>query len=543
VVKLFSFLFLIVGLSLQSQILTLTTTSKSTVWSPNNVTKTGQPLTWKAIATGMTDQIIITNGAPTFDLSVSRTSPVTITATSPDGANGFTELSINSLNITSLTVTNAIFLTSLSCTDNQLKNLDVTSNIELIELFCHSNQLSDLDLTKNKQLSIIACFFNKISVLDLSQNIFLSKLACSNNLLMELDLSNNTYLLSLECDVNNLEDLNIKNGNNTNIEIFKTTNNTNLSCIQVDDVNYSNTNWTEIDSWTSFNIDCTFTNGAPIANDDDYNNLENTTLTVEAIGVLSNDTDPNGDVLVAILETNVDNGVLVLNSDGSFNYSPNLNFYGTDKFTYKANDGEFDSNTATVNIEVVLVNEPPISNENSYQVKENTILEVNISEGVLSNDNDPDEDVLTAVLVSDVNNGILDLNDDGSFLYSPNQNYFGLDSFFYKAFDGIAYSNESQVFIDVQAFFNIITPNGFTPNNDGINDRFKPEYKGMDTVILTIYDTWGNLIYFEKGLHLEGWDGSIENTNAENGNYLYSISAFPVEGEKIELKGLFTLIK
>lgn len=540
-VKYLSLILFIVSYSLQSQILTLTTSSKNSAWTPTKVVKTGQPLSWKATATGMTTQTA--TGIPVFDLSLPRTSPVTITATSNDGTNSFTELAINSLNIMSLIITNAESLTSLSCTDNQLKSLDITNNTKLTKLLCHSNQLAELVVNKNTELTNLACFFNSITVLDLSQNTLLSKLSCSNNQLKDLDLSKNNNLTSLECDMNLLENLNVQNGNNTIIESFKTTENTNLLCIQVDDVNYSAANWKDIDSWTNFNVDCTFTNEIPKANDDQYETPENTTLIIDAIGVLINDIDPDGDKLTAILEANTSNGILNFNSDGSFTYSPNQNFYGSDFFTYKANDGEFDSNIATVSIDVILVNEPPVSKDNSYQLKENTILDINENEGVLSNDTDPDGDLLTADLVSDVNNGSLILNANGSFTYTPHQDFLGSDSFVYQAFDGFAYSNESIVKIDVIPKFDIIVPNAFTPNNDNINDFFKPVYKGMNNVLLAIYDTWSNLIYYEESNLLIGWDGNINGKNAENGNYLYKISAYPIEGEKIELNGLFTLIK
>ncbi len=542
-VKYLFLILFIVSYSLQSQILTITTTSKSSVWTPAKVVKTGQPLTWKATATGMIDQVITTLGLPIFDFSVSRSSDVTIIVTSSDGVDGFKEITVNSLNINTIQIQNAKALTELSCTDNQLTELDLKNNQSLRNLFCHSNQLKDLNISHNKLLLILACFNNQIQELNVTNNTQLTSLSCSNNLLTNLDLTDNTQLISLECDYNKLEDLNVKNGNNTIIQKFSTTNNTNLYCIQVDDVNYSVINWKDIDSWTNFNIDCTFTNEPPEANDDQFEILENTILTIDAIGILSNDIDPDGDALSAIHETDVNNGILVLNSDGSFTYTPNQDFYGLDQFTYKANDGEFDSNIATVNIEVILENEPPISNDNFYKIKENAILDINENEGVLSNDIDPDGDVLTAELRSDASNGTLILNANGSFIYTSHQDFFGSDSFTYRAFDGIEYSNESSVLIDVQAIFDIIVPNAFTPNNDGINERFKPEYKGMEKILIAIYDTWGNLVYFEEGSEIIGWDGLVKGRNTENGNYHYVIYAFPLEGEKIELNGLFALIK
>jgi hypothetical protein len=79
----------------------------------------------------------------------------------------------------------------------------------------------------------------------------------------------------------------------------------------------------------------------------------------QGIGVLSNDSDGNGDVLTAVLNSTTSNGTLVLNANGSFTYTPNANFNGTDTFTYYANDGSVNSNLATVTITVASVNDAP----------------------------------------------------------------------------------------------------------------------------------------------------------------------------------------
>ena len=60
------------------------------------------------------------------------------------------------------------------------------------------------------------------------------------------------------------------------------------------------------------------------------------------------------------------NGTLTLNADGSFTYTPNANFNGTDSFTYQANDGTADSNVATVTITVNAVNDAPVASDDSY---------------------------------------------------------------------------------------------------------------------------------------------------------------------------------
>jgi VCBS repeat-containing protein len=93
-------------------------------------------------------------------------------------------------------------------------------------------------------------------------------------------------------------------------------------------------------------------NDAPVASDDAYGVVEDGSLTIPAPGVLVNDDDVDGDPLSATLVTGVDNGTLTLNADGSFTYTPDADFFGTDSFSYVANDGTLNSATATVTITV-----------------------------------------------------------------------------------------------------------------------------------------------------------------------------------------------
>jgi len=93
-------------------------------------------------------------------------------------------------------------------------------------------------------------------------------------------------------------------------------------------------------------------NRPPVAVDDSYSVAAGGSLYVGAPGVLANDSDPDGDPLTAIQVSGPSNGTVTLNADGSFSYTPNPSFSGTDSFTYKANDGALNSNIATVTITV-----------------------------------------------------------------------------------------------------------------------------------------------------------------------------------------------
>ena len=108
-------------------------------------------------------------------------------------------------------------------------------------------------------------------------------------------------------------------------------------------------------------------NTPPTADDDSASTPEDTLLSVTApAGILSNDSDVDGDSLTAILDTTTANGILSLNTDGSFSYTPNANFFGTDSFTYFANDGLANSTAATVTTTVNPINDPPVAVADNY---------------------------------------------------------------------------------------------------------------------------------------------------------------------------------
>jgi VCBS repeat-containing protein len=103
-------------------------------------------------------------------------------------------------------------------------------------------------------------------------------------------------------------------------------------------------------------LNTTVTNRAPAATDDAYTTAEDTPLSVAAPGVLGNDSDPDGDGLTAVLVSRPAHGTLTLNANGSFSYAPDADYNGPDSFTYKANDGRLESNTATVTLTVTAFN-------------------------------------------------------------------------------------------------------------------------------------------------------------------------------------------
>jgi gliding motility-associated-like protein len=89
----------------------------------------------------------------------------------------------------------------------------------------------------------------------------------------------------------------------------------------------------------------------------------------------------------------------------------------------------------------------------------------------------------------------------------------------------------------------LVVPTAFTPNNDKLNDTFRPVTKALKNVRLEVYDSWGSLIYSETGEVLRGWDAKIKGSNAENGNYFCVVSAETFYGTILTEKHPFVIIK
>ncbi|MBO3118030.1 PKD domain-containing protein [Winogradskyella sp. DF17] len=97
--------------------------------------------------------------------------------------------------------------------------------------------------------------------------------------------------------------------------------------------------------------------------------------------------------------------------------------------------------------------------------------------------------------------------------------------------------------LTIEEGYKLIMPDAFTPNSDGLNDFFGPEHIGLNRLELNIFDTWGSLIYSESGDNIKGWDGTINDESAENGNYYYTFKAATFYDETIVKEGAFVFIK
>jgi hypothetical protein len=168
-----------------------------------------------------------------------------------------------------------------------------------------------------------------------------------------------------------------------------------------------------------------------VAQDDSYTTPEDTALVVlAASGILTNDSDVDGDVLTTILVAGPTNGTLVLTNDGSFVYTPTNNYNGSDSFTYQADDSMTNSETATVQITVTTVNDLPVAVGDDATIAAG----VPTSISVLVNDSDVDADGLTITDASTTNGTVSIIGTN--LLYTASTNSHGTNVMAYVITDG-----------------------------------------------------------------------------------------------------------
>ena len=131
-----------------------------------------------------------------------------------------------------------------------------TANISSVtDLSVGGRNIADLTGIEDfTALTILGVVGNQLTSLDVSNNTALTSLGCNQNQLTSLDVTNNTALFYLDCEDNQLTSLDARNVNNEGInnDTFWARNNPNLTCIYVDDADYSNANWLRIDPASTF---------------------------------------------------------------------------------------------------------------------------------------------------------------------------------------------------------------------------------------------------------------------------------------------------
>jgi outer membrane protein OmpA-like peptidoglycan-associated protein len=175
-----------------------------------------------------------------------------------------------------------------------------------------------------------------------------------------------------------------------------------------------------------------YLNHPPVAQDDaatvDQNSIGN------AIVVLANDSDPDGDTVEVTAVTPPAHGSATSGSSG-VEYTPATGYLGDDSFTYTIGDGRGGSATATVHVTVVTPNHPPVAGPMSVRVLKGDSIDI----PVLQVASDPDGDPLSVISVTHTGplpDNIVSINPDFTVHYESVHGWFGQDYFEYTVSDG-----------------------------------------------------------------------------------------------------------
>jgi gliding motility-associated-like protein len=213
-------------------------------------------------------------------------------------------------------------------------------------------------------------------------------------------------------------------------------------------------------------VSLTASNCAPIAVDDSYNTNQNTTL--NGVSLTNNDDNTDGPSLTisTIAVSGPSNGNLTINIDGTFIYTPNNGFFGSDQFEYLVCDGAIPNlcDTALVIITVNQVNQLPNINNEILTTNLNTAVNGNI----LANDSDPDGTlgVTTVPLINPLNGSFL-TDTSGNFTYTPNIGFIGNDTIVVLVCDNNNSCENDTIFISVvNNNAPIVSNESFTTNED-----------------------------------------------------------------------------
>ena len=176
-------------------------------------------------------------------------------------------------------------------------------------------------------------------------------------------------------------------------------------------------------------------------------------------------TDPDGDSLTFSKTTSPIHGSAIVHTDGTFTYTPNASYVGNDNFRVTVSDGNGGTNTITVSVTVTPVNHVPVAcDDNTESTRENIPLNGNVS---INDITSKDGNNLWSIKTNP-GNGIVIVNSDGTYIYTPNANFYGKDKFRYAICDRDGDTSEANVTISVIAMPQVIKTSGIPKRrNDG----------------------------------------------------------------------------
>ena len=185
-------------------------------------------------------------------------------------------------------------------------------------------------------------------------------------------------------------------------------------------------------------------NDAPVVTGEQVNAVQNESI--DAIAVLLNDEDPDGNPLTVEAAVASNGGTVEINGDGTLKYTPAPDFVGEETLTYTVIDGQGGRVEGQVNVSVASLDDGPVANDDSVVVEEGAQL---VSLDVLGNDRVADGETLTVVSASSEQGATVVINDDGTLDYQAPANYTGVDVVTYTVRDSQGRESQSTLTVTV----------------------------------------------------------------------------------------------
>ncbi len=183
-------------------------------------------------------------------------------------------------------------------------------------------------------------------------------------------------------------------------------------------------------------------------------------------------------------------------SGATRNYTPNPDFNGTDSFTFRVNDGQRNSNTSTVSINVTEVNDAPVAGNDSVIIAEDSAAN---AVNVLANDTDTDGDTLTVLSKTAGMNGTVVITGGGTAVtYTPAANFNGSDSFTYTVSDGRGGTQTATVSVTVTPINDAPAFISITPLSQGVD--YSDTVQPITITVADIDDVASSLLVTATGL-------------------------------------------
>jgi gliding motility-associated-like protein len=239
-----------------------------------------------------------------------------------------------------------------------------------------------------------------------------------------------------------------------------------------------------------------------------------------------------GPFAVTIVQ-NAKHGTTLIENNDSIVYTPLPGYSGRDSIRYRLCDvGLSLCSEAMVYLRIQAPNIAPTAVDDYVETVANQTIRINAIQNDLQNDGDS----IFINLVSESGFGTVKNNNDGSITYIPSITYTGKDTIIYRLCDsGIpVYCTEGKIIVTVlpPGEPSLLIPNAFSPNGDGINDKYEIEGIENFNARLIIFNPWGDMV-FSMDSYDNSWDGSynksslkakLNNEKLPSGTYFYILT-------------------